>query len=75
MSALLPRSENLRQQVLTLLYQISSLCLAKRILEQGASVTEACYESGFNDCSYFIKCFRKSVGFTPYQYRKQVQKE
>ena len=50
------------------------IALAKRLLEEGATVTRACYESGFNECSYFIKCFREGVGMTPLQYQKQTQK-
>ena len=41
---------------------------AKRLLEEGNSVTYACYESGFNDCSYFIKVFKSLVGVTPHKY-------
>ncbi len=29
------------------------------------SVTEACYQSGFNNVSYFIKCFKRMFGSTP----------
>ena len=46
------------------------LFYAKKLLREGLSVTEACYRSGFGDCSHFIRVFRKSEGFTPYQYRK-----
>lgn len=45
--------------------------LAKRLLSEGATVTDACFECGFGDCSYFIRCFKESVGVTPLQYRKQ----
>ncbi len=45
--------------------------LAKRLLSEGASVTDACFECGFSDCSYFIRCFKSNVGVTPLQYRKQ----
>lgn len=33
------------------------------------SVTEAAYECGFNELSYFSKCFRKYMGMTPGAYR------
>lgn len=33
-------------------------------------VTDVCMECGFNDCSNFIKVFRKYKGVTPNQYRK-----
>lgn len=45
--------------------------LAKRLLSEGASVTDACFECGFGDCSYFIRCFKEIVGVTPLQFRKQ----
>lgn len=38
---------------------------AKHMLMQGASVSEACFSSGFDDLSYFIKLFKKRMGFTP----------
>ena len=43
---------------------------AKIMLEAGSSVTEACLESGFNDCSHFIKLFFEKYKITPLQYRK-----
>ncbi len=36
--------------------------------KEGKNVTEACYESGFESLSYFIKVFRKVVGITPKQW-------
>jgi AraC-like DNA-binding protein len=44
---------------------------AKKHLREGSSVTDACYKSGFGDCSNFIKVFKKNCGNTPCQYRKQ----
>lgn len=38
---------------------------AKKLLYEGASVKEACAGSGFNDCSNFIRTFRKFTGFSP----------
>lgn len=35
------------------------------------SVTEAAYQCGFNDSSYFVKIFKKFKGITPKQYQKQ----
>ncbi len=46
------------------------IAIAKKLLDKGASVTEACYESGFNDCSYFIRVFRRYLGCTPLQYKQ-----
>lgn len=44
---------------------------ARLLLEAGADVTGACIESGFNDCSHFIRCFREKYGSTPLRYQKQ----
>lgn len=35
------------------------------------SVMEVAMECGFNDCSYFIRVFKKQKNMTPNQYRKQ----
>jgi methylphosphotriester-DNA--protein-cysteine methyltransferase len=50
--------------------RIRKVGLAKQLLDGGASVTFACYESGFGDCSYFIKCFKQYTGLTPLQYKQ-----
>ena len=39
------------------------------LLKSGSSVTDACYSCGFNDCSNFIRTFKKSTGITPQQYK------
>ena len=39
-------------------------------LEEGATVTEACYASGFSDCSHFISTFRRITGTTPGKYKE-----
>lgn len=33
------------------------------------SIKEVCYQSGFNNLSYFVKCFREYYGVTPASYR------
>ncbi|MBQ8719813.1 MAG: helix-turn-helix transcriptional regulator [Clostridia bacterium] len=43
---------------------------AAMMLSGGASVTEACMNSGFSDCSHFIVLFKKKFGITPFQYKK-----
>ncbi len=48
---------------------------ARRLLEEGCSVTDACYESGFTDSSYFIKVFKAVVGMTPLQYKSHYMKK
>ncbi len=42
---------------------------AKKLLSSGVSVTETCFECGFNDCSYFIKVFKTYTGTTPYKFQ------
>lgn len=43
---------------------------AKQELLQGASVTEACYASGFGHLSHFNKTFRKHTGANPIEFRQ-----
>lgn len=50
------------------------VAFAKRLLDDGATVTEACFDSGFSDCSYFIKCFRQHIGTTPLKYSQSRRK-
>lgn len=52
--------------------QTKKIALAKSLLEKGADVTEACFDSGFNDCSYFIRVFKKHVGITPLRFRQTL---
>lgn len=40
------------------------------LLEQGCAISEACYQSGFENMSTFIRAFRSIVGMTPSEYRK-----
>lgn len=46
------------------------LVYSQKLLVEGASVTEACYESGFKDYAHFIKSFTKTFGCSPKQYGK-----
>lgn len=47
---------------------------AKGLLESGNTVTQACYDSGFCSCSYFIKRFKETVGVTPHSYASRGMK-
>ncbi|MDL2233105.1 helix-turn-helix domain-containing protein [Ruminococcaceae bacterium OttesenSCG-928-L11] len=48
------------------------LDIAKEILKEGTlSVKEVSHRVGFQNSGYFIKVFRKHVGVTPFQYRKE----
>ena len=46
------------------------LAFAEKLLVKGYSVTEACFQTGFTDCSRFIKFFKERYGTTPLQYVK-----
>lgn len=43
---------------------------AIRLMENGKTATECCYECGFQSLSHFLKLFKKSTGYTTNQYRK-----
>ncbi len=43
---------------------------AQYLLKNGCNVTEACFESGFDNYNYFITRFKKTVGMTPTEYQK-----
>ena len=55
--------------------QAKKIALAKDLLDQGADVTTACFDCGFNDCSYFIRVFKKYIGVTPLRYRQSQNKQ
>ena len=44
---------------------------AKYLLMIGKSITEACFESGFNNYTYFISKFKSVTGLTPSKFRKE----
>jgi len=46
---------------------------ACRMLRNNASVTEACFQSGFDDYSNFIQNFKKIYKTTPLKYKKSLQ--
>lgn len=46
---------------------------AKKLLENPSlTISEVCYQIGYNDVSNFTKTFKKVVGFTPIEYRKNL---
>lgn len=47
---------------------------SKRMLEQGSSVTDACYQSGFRNMSTFATTFRDQVFMNPSSYRKKMHR-
>lgn len=44
---------------------------AKKLLEEGKSVTEVADMVGFRDCSTFIRVFKKATGVTPGQIKQK----
>lgn len=49
---------------------------AAQILKKGdQTVGEIAFQVGFNDLSYFNRCFKKEYGCTPTQFRKKEQKQ
>ncbi len=42
--------------------------------EKNMSATEASFESGYNELSYFMKVFKKYMGITPGKYKKRYRK-
>ena len=51
--------------------RIENACLA---LKNQKSVTEAAFDSGFNDLSYFCKTFKKIKNVSPSEYKKELSK-
>lgn len=49
---------------------VKRVSLAKELLTQGHTVSEACHLSGFNDYSNFIRTFRQTTGNTPGQFKR-----
>ena len=52
--------------------KLQNACL---LLRQNASVTDACFESGFDDYSHFITIFKKKFDVTPLKYKKSIMAE
>ncbi len=49
--------------------RIENACI--EMTAQKKSITEAAFNSGFNDLSYFCKVFKRLKGLTPKEYKKQ----
>lgn len=47
---------------------------AENLLRNGSSVMDACFQSGFTDCSKFIILFKKTFGVTPLRYKQALFK-
>ena len=51
--------------------RISYACDLFNVYGEKMRVNEAAYASGFNDCLYFSKCFKKQTGQTPKEYKNR----
>lgn len=47
-------------------------CAREQLSTTDCTITEAAFQCGFNDVSYFTKMFRRQMGMTPMQYLKQT---
>ncbi len=52
--------------------EAKKLAFAKKLLDEGCTVTEVCIRTGFSDCSHFIAVFKNKFGETPFKYKKAV---
>lgn len=44
------------------------------LLQKGRAIEQSCYEVGFQNYSNFFRLYKKHMGITPMQYKKQIQK-
>ena len=47
---------------------------SKLLAEKPTSITDICYESGFNNFSHFNKLFKKTTGKSPSNFRKEMKR-
>lgn len=52
-------------------YRIEAAC--EMLLYSNLSITQICYDCGFNDLSYFIRIFKKHKGISPKGYVKTIK--
>lgn len=53
-------------------YRLVHAC--KLLSEQHLSITDICFESGFNNFSHFNKKFKEFTGKSPSKYRNELKK-
>lgn len=51
--------------------RVERACL--KIAEENRTITEAAFDSGFNDMSYFCKIFKRYKGMAPREYRRLLE--
>lgn len=47
---------------------------ARQLVETDKPVAEICYSTGFNNCSYFNRIFKRIKGYTPSEFREHYRK-
>jgi AraC-like DNA-binding protein len=63
--------EETGMRVMELLLQQRIQAASDALINSKATISEVCYNSGFNDLSYFYRAFKKSQGLNPGDYRKK----
>jgi AraC-like DNA-binding protein len=58
-----------------LINEIRLRLAATMIRERTNTITQICYEVGFNDQSYFAKRFKRKFGVSPKQYGSLLKKD
>lgn len=53
--------------------RISHSC--RQLLNEDITVAEVCYQSGFNNLSNFTRIFKRTTGFSPKEYQKNMLKK
>jgi AraC-like DNA-binding protein len=48
--------------------------VCKQLIQTDLTLTQVCYDSGFNNLTNFYKCFKSITGKTPYEYKKEFEK-
>lgn len=51
------------------------IAYSRNLMEKGLSISDACYSSGFENMSTFIRAFKSVTDMTPSEYRKNVIKK
>ena len=61
-----------RKTFVSFLNEVRIVHACKLISEERMTITEVCYECGFNNFSHFTKSFKKVTGYSPSDYRKSL---
>ena len=61
-----------KKTFVSFLNEVRIVHACKLISEERITITEICYECGFNNFSHFTKSFKRITGYTPSDYRKSL---